>query len=108
MACNHIFYEPLWETTRREYVLVCKKCGLTVAVDALTTHDRELEGLTGFKPGQRVKLVKTDDRYTKLNPGDTGSVLYLWRNLDSVMIEVKWDSGSNLSMIWGVDRITLA
>jgi hypothetical protein len=46
--------------------------------------------------GDRVRLVHCDDPYTKLVPGDTGTV-----NMEGAdgTVYVKWDSGSTLSMI---------
>ncbi|WP_233513751.1 DUF4314 domain-containing protein [Micromonospora craterilacus] len=49
-----------------------------------------------YQPGQRVALVHTSDPYTRLRPGDTGTV----RRHDQRrnIVEVTWDSGSTLSM----------
>ena len=48
------------------------------------------------EPGQRIALVHTDDPYTALQPGDTGTVRRY--DPDQNMVAVAWDSGSNLSM----------
>jgi hypothetical protein len=52
--------------------------------------------------GKRIELVFTDDLYTKLKPGDKGTVT----SVDDTpfpdtpfQVSVKWDSGSNLMMI---------
>jgi len=52
-----------------------------------------------YKNGDRVVLDRTDDRWTKLNPGDKGTVL----SYDPVLgtLFVNWDSGSALSMLLG-------
>ncbi len=49
-----------------------------------------------YQPGQRIALVHTSDPYTRLRPGDTGTV----RRHDQQrnIVEVTWDSGSTLSM----------
>lgn len=59
--------------------------------------------------GKRVELVFTDDKYTKLRPGSKGTVYgrytvkdHKGRMLQDVL-DVKWDNGSNLSLIIGKD-----
>ncbi|MEV6377650.1 DUF4314 domain-containing protein [Micromonospora musae] len=49
-----------------------------------------------YQLGQRVTLIHTTDPYTRLLPGDTGTV----RRHDQRqnIVEVTWDSGSTLSM----------
>ncbi|MFG3253305.1 DUF4314 domain-containing protein [Streptomyces sp. NPDC048172] len=50
-----------------------------------------------FAKGDRVELVHTNDPYTRLEPGDQGTV-YCW-DAHLGHLEVAWDSGSRLSMI---------
>lgn len=50
--------------------------------------------------GSRVELVFTDDPYTDLKPGDKGTV----QGSDDFSTWVKWDTGSSLGMVHGVDR----
>ena len=54
-----------------------------------------------YPPGSRVELVSMDDPYSTLKPGDRGTV-------DSVddtgTVFCKWDSGSGLGLVHGVDR----
>lgn len=49
-----------------------------------------------YQRGQRVRLESTDDPWTKLKPGDEGTVSHLD---DAKQVIVCWDSGSHLSMI---------
>ena len=56
--------------------------------------------------GKRIKLIRTDDPYTDLKPGDKGTVV----NLPELPYEdtpfkiwVQWDSGSILAMLEGHD-----
>lgn len=49
-----------------------------------------------FRPGERVRLVRTTDPYTHLRPGDRGTVLGV-NSLGTV--HVAWDCGSNLGMV---------
>ena len=53
--------------------------------------------------GKRIELVHTDDPYTKLKKGDKGTCQFLFNNLGSLVLQVKWDSGSNLGLIFGKD-----
>jgi hypothetical protein len=57
--------------------------------------------MTDFKAGDRIRLVFTDDPHTKLEPGDTGTVISISKptSISHNVINVKWDSGSTLSMI---------
>lgn len=55
--------------------------------------------------GARIRLLHTDDRYTKLRPGDEGTIDDItntpWPNTRQIW--VKWDSGSSLALIDGKD-----
>ena len=55
---------------------------------------------TVFQPGVRVELVHTTDTDTRLVPGDQGTV-QRYRDSEDMGPEVgiRWDSGSNLSML---------
>ena len=55
-----------------------------------------------YPSGCRVELISMDDPYTKLKPGDRGTVSCV----DSIgTIFVDWDCGSSLGIAYGVDRI---
>jgi hypothetical protein len=46
--------------------------------------------------GDRVRLVRTLDEFTRLTPGALGTVTYI----DSMRtVHVKWDDGSSLGMV---------
>jgi hypothetical protein len=51
--------------------------------------------------GQRVRLVSTGDRRTRLRPGSEGTVALID---DMGTVHVDWDSGSKLGLIPGEDR----
>lgn len=51
--------------------------------------------------GKRVVLIKMEDEYTKLKPGDEGTVKFVD---DMGTIHVKWDNGENLGLIPNVDE----
>ena len=50
----------------------------------------------------KVELVSMDDPYTKLRPGDRGVVTFVD---DTGTVFVRWDNGSTLGVVFGVDRI---
>ena len=52
------------------------------------------------KTGDRIELIHTDDTYTKLQPGDKGTVDFI----DAMgTIHVKWDNGCTLGLIPNLD-----
>ena len=55
-----------------------------------------------YQRGDRVTLVYTADPYTRLRPGDTGTVR---RVDDAGTIHIMWDNGSSLGMIPGEDVV---
>lgn len=52
--------------------------------------------------GCRVELVSMDDPYSKLIPGDQGSVCSVD---DTGTVFVCWDCGSGLGAVYGIDVI---
>ena len=53
-----------------------------------------------YTPGTRVVLIRMNDPYTKLQPGDKGTVT----NVDDIgTIHVNWDSGSSLGVVFRED-----
>lgn len=65
--------------------------------------ERIVEGIRQLYPaGCRVELVEMNDPYTKLLPGEQGTV----DCVDAVgTIFVHWDCGSHLGVAYGADRI---
>lgn len=69
-----------------------------------------------FEAGDRVELVHTSDPHTSLEPGDRGEVTgtstvpgeVTPTGRPETQVWVDWDSGSNLMMILGEDRIKKA
>ena len=54
-----------------------------------------------YPAGTRIELLSMEDPYSKLRPGDKGSV----SDIDSTgTIFVDWDSGSGLGLVYGVDQ----
>ena len=55
-----------------------------------------------YPKGTRVELISMDDDYSKLQPGDKGTV----EIVDDIgTIFVRWDCGSSLGVVYGVDHI---
>ena len=54
--------------------------------------------------GKRVRLIKMDDKYTKLKAGDEGTIKFVD---DMGTIHVKWDNGEGLGLIPGEDKYTI-
>ena len=55
-----------------------------------------------YPAGTRIALVSMDDPFTKLRPGDQGTVI----DVDDIAsIHIQWDSGSTLGAAYGVDVI---
>ena len=55
-----------------------------------------------YPVGCRVELISMDDPYGKLKPGDRGTVHTVD---DTGTVFVRWDNGSGLGVVYGVDRI---
>ena len=55
-----------------------------------------------YPVGCRVELISMDDPYSKRKPGDRGTVDVVD---DTGTVFVRWDNGSGLGIVYGVDRI---
>lgn len=55
-----------------------------------------------YPVGARVELVSMDNPYTKLRPGDRGAVISVD---DTGTVFVRWNNGSTLGVVCGVDQI---
>jgi len=55
-----------------------------------------------YPVGCRVELIQMDDPYSKLTPGEQGTVTAVD---DTGTVFVSWDSGSSLGIVYGVDRV---
>jgi hypothetical protein len=53
------------------------------------------------KKGDRVRLVQLLDSWSKLKPGDEGTVAFVD---DLGTVHVDWDNGSNLGLVPGEDQ----
>ena len=55
-----------------------------------------------YPKGTRVELLSMDDPYSRLSPGERGTVNMVD---DTGTVFVSWDCGSGLGIVYGVDRI---
>ena len=55
-----------------------------------------------YPAGCRVELVSMDDPYTRLKPGDQGTVVAVD---DIGTVHIDWDNGSGLGAAYGADVI---
>lgn len=55
-----------------------------------------------YPSGTRVELVQMNDTYSKLKPGDKGTVDFVD---DTGTIFCSWDSGSTLGVVYGEDAV---
>jgi hypothetical protein len=55
-----------------------------------------------YPTGTRVELIRMDDPYAALKPGDQGTVSFVD---DIGTIHINWDCGSSLDAAYGVDMI---
>ena len=57
-----------------------------------------------YPKGARVALVRMNDPYTKLRPGDLGTVDFI----DDVgTLFCRWDNGSTIGAVFGEDEIRI-
>jgi hypothetical protein len=88
----------------REYCPRCGEGGYLADMEQFPSKE-QTERLRGiYTEGRRVELVKMEDPYTKLRPGDKGTIDHVD---DGGGIHIKWDSGSSLAAIWGEDEVLL-
>lgn len=57
-----------------------------------------------YPRGTRVEIIKMDDPYGRLEPGDRGTVWYVD---DAATVHVAWDRGCILGAVYGVDEIRI-
>lgn len=66
----------------------------------IISPERLLQLKAKYTPGTRVRLIKMNDPYTKLSPGETGTVT----GVDDIgTIHVSWNCGSSLGVTYGED-----
>jgi hypothetical protein len=56
------------------------------------------------KVGQRIQLVFINDSWTRLKPGDKGTVTNIEDQSDETLIWVDWDNGEHLALLSPIDK----
>jgi hypothetical protein len=69
-----------------------------------TTNKIKGETMKDQLKGKRIELLSTSDPYTKLKPGDRGTVQFID---DIGTVHVAWDNGSTLGLVPGEDQFRL-
>jgi len=65
-------------------------------------NEFQREMIRGSYPkGTRIELIRMEDPWSSLKPGDMGTVTMVD---DAGQIHMKWDSGSSLALIPGEDQ----
>jgi hypothetical protein len=54
--------------------------------------------------GDRIELIEIHDEFTNLKKGDRGTVVSYMKTPWELQILIKWDTGSNLMLLEGVDK----
>ena len=68
-----------------------------IVIDKAVLEDLRKE----YPQGCRVELVRIDDPYRRLNPGERGTVT----GVDDIgTVHVAWDCGASLGIAYGVDK----
>jgi hypothetical protein len=57
-----------------------------------------------IKVGNRIELVFINDSWTRLKPGDKGTVVKIEDESDETLIWVDWDNGENLALLSPIDK----
>ena len=72
----------------------------------MNSFKEEVRGV--IKVGDRIKLVSTDNPYTRLKPGDSGVVwditTFELSNQEIKQIWIQWDNGNRFALIEGKDQ----
>jgi hypothetical protein len=71
--------------------------------------DNKINGIPNII-GKRIELIYTDNPYTKLKPGDRGTVTDVTEipfKDTPLQIWINWDSGSKLALLSGMDKFKI-
>jgi len=54
--------------------------------------------------GDRIELVFINDSWTRLKPGNQGTVMKIESETDETMVWVQWDNGERLALLDPIDK----
>ena len=101
-----IFWGRPRQRRNLSWLLPVRECLPGKEADAMRFPRKEIvEAVRARYPkGTRVELVFMDDPYSRLKPGDRGTVEFVD---DIATVHVKWDCGSGLGVAYGADKIRI-
>jgi hypothetical protein len=71
-------------------------------------HENFIAFLESKLVNHHIVLREINDSYTHLRPGNIGVCTSVWSDsTKTIRIDVKWDNGSHLSLIQGLDQYDL-
>jgi hypothetical protein len=56
------------------------------------------------KVGDRIELGFINDSWTRLKPGDRGTVVKIESESDETLVWVEWDNGERLALLDPIDK----
>jgi archaellum component FlaG (FlaF/FlaG flagellin family) len=56
------------------------------------------------KVGDRIELVFINDTWTRLKPGDLGTIVKIESESDENLVWVQWDNGERLALLDPIDK----
>jgi hypothetical protein len=59
------------------------------------------------KIGDRIELDFINDSWTRLKPGDRGTVVKIERESDETLVWVQWDNGERLALLDPIDKFNV-
>lgn len=65
----------------------------------LNDHRNREADMKPVEKGDRVRLVRTDDPWTQLQPGALGTVTDVRWDDHGLRVHMRWDNGSTLTML---------
>jgi hypothetical protein len=54
--------------------------------------------------GDRIELVFINDSWTRLKPGNRGTVMKIENETDETLVWVQWDNGERLALLDPIDK----
>jgi len=54
--------------------------------------------------GDRIELVFINDSWTRLKPGNRGTVMKIESETDETLVWVQWDNGERLALLDPIDK----
>jgi len=59
------------------------------------------------KIGDRIELDFINDSWTRLKPGDRGTVVKIESESDETLVWVQWDNGERLALLDPIDKFNV-